>query len=717
MSNSNEFNSVKDIFEDTLKYYNYSETTINELLTDSFINGLLELQKQEPEDNNAISLLRNFSQNQSLASLTELDNELRKELSSEGYISNMLRYINAAWMNVNFEENPTYAKSSIQKDDVDNTKIGISIMAGLLNFLSKTAGTGQKIIASEITVPLEVARRLHKTIQNQYDFIDAGEQSMRNARSGIHDNISTATTTRSPLVVDLDGDGVETTTTEDGTHFDHDNNGFAEKTSWVGKDDGLLVRDINGNGQIDDGTELFGNNSVLSNGQKAANGFEALKDLDSNNDGVFNSSDTAWNQVNVWKDSNQNGKVDEGELLTLEQAEIENIDLNYQNSNAVDTNGNTVGQIGSFDKENGTQGNISDIWFNTDLMDTVDKTNIDIPADIAALPNVTGFGNVHDLHTAMALDTSGELKALVQQYAAETDSEARQQILYNIIYHWTGVQDEPIDGRDPTQVYGKVIDDTRKLEALEEFMGEEYLGTWCWGERDPNPHGKAAPYILRAFDILAEYVNNELLAQTHYKPLLENVKLIWDNTTETWSVDVSGAVAQIQSLYNENVENGIITFREFEKLVKNCGYDNLQAIYEAFRTYGSLTGSDLDAMFAKFGYTYGTDLNDDLTGTAGVDEINGLAGNDSIYGGAGNDTLDGGTKGGTSGGTGGTYEINPALQVLQTLTAANGNNGKTGYSGGVGTVTSASPYENWGSSSEGSAACGGLRLEYIRPKP
>lgn len=69
-------------------------------------------------------------------------------------------------------------------------------------------------------------------------------------------------------------------------------------------------------------------------------------------------------------------------------------------------------------------------------------------------------------------------------------------------------------------------------------------------------------------------------------------------------------------------------------------------------------------------------------------------------------TANGGTKGGTSGGTGGTYEINPALQVLQTLTVANGSNGKTGYSGGVGTVTSASPYENWGSSSEGSAACG-----------
>ena len=75
----------------------------------------------------------------------------------------------------------------------------------------------------------------------------------------------------SPLVIDLDGDGVVETNKEDsGIHFDHDDNGFAEKSGWVGKDDGLLVRDINGNGQIDNGTELFGNNSVLSSGQKAA---------------------------------------------------------------------------------------------------------------------------------------------------------------------------------------------------------------------------------------------------------------------------------------------------------------------------------------------------------------------------------------------------------------------------------------------------------------
>ena len=147
-------------------------------------------------------------------------------------------------------------------------------------------------------------------------------EELWNTTRQIHHNVNTASSTVSPLIVDLDEDGVETTTVENGIHFDHDANGFAEKSAWVGKDDGLLVRDINGNGQIDNGTELFGNNTLLSNGQKATNGFEALKDLDSNGDGVFDNQDTAWNEVKVWKDANANGVIDEGELLTLEQAGI-----------------------------------------------------------------------------------------------------------------------------------------------------------------------------------------------------------------------------------------------------------------------------------------------------------------------------------------------------------------------------------------------------------
>ena len=90
---------------------------------------------------------------------------------------------------------------------------------------------------------------------------------------------------------------------------------------------------INNNGQIDNGTELFGNNSVLSSGEKAANGFEALADLDSNGDNIFNNQDEAWNQVKVWQDHNTNSIVDEGELLTLEQANMYKANTANQNSN------------------------------------------------------------------------------------------------------------------------------------------------------------------------------------------------------------------------------------------------------------------------------------------------------------------------------------------------------------------------------------------------
>jgi len=85
-----------------------------------------------------------------------------------------------------------------------------------------------------------------------------------------------------PLVLDLDGDGITTTSVTNGPWFDHDSNGFVERSGWISPYDGFLVMDRNGNGFIDDGKELFGNETILSNGIKAANGFEALDELDGN---------------------------------------------------------------------------------------------------------------------------------------------------------------------------------------------------------------------------------------------------------------------------------------------------------------------------------------------------------------------------------------------------------------------------------------------------
>ena len=78
-------------------------------------------------------------------------------------------------------------------------------------------------------------------------------------------NPFTSLTIYDPLILDLDGDGIETTTLKDGVYFDHNGDDISFKTSWVDKDDALLVLDKNLNNQIDNGNELFGNFTEISN--------------------------------------------------------------------------------------------------------------------------------------------------------------------------------------------------------------------------------------------------------------------------------------------------------------------------------------------------------------------------------------------------------------------------------------------------------------------
>ena len=67
-----------------------------------------------------------------------------------------------------------------------------------------------------------------------------------------------------PLVLDLDGDRVELIAENNwnGVLFDFNGNGIKTATQWVSSDDGLLVWDRNGNGKIDNGSELFGEDTI-----------------------------------------------------------------------------------------------------------------------------------------------------------------------------------------------------------------------------------------------------------------------------------------------------------------------------------------------------------------------------------------------------------------------------------------------------------------------
>jgi hypothetical protein len=125
---------------------------------------------------------------------------------------------------------------------------------------------------------------------------------------------------KDPLIIDLDGDGIETIGLSDSNaYFDVDGDYFRERTGWVKGDDGFLVLDSNNNGRIDDLSEMFGN--------QFEGGYDELRGYDSNGDGRISIGDLVWSELRIWQDRDGDGETDAGELSSLTQLGIIEISL------------------------------------------------------------------------------------------------------------------------------------------------------------------------------------------------------------------------------------------------------------------------------------------------------------------------------------------------------------------------------------------------------
>ncbi|MBN1866194.1 hypothetical protein JW916_02765 [Candidatus Sumerlaeota bacterium] len=161
-----------------------------------------------------------------------------------------------------------------------------------------------------------------------------------------------------PLVLDLNGDGVNLTGIADGQDFDIDADGRTDRTAFVQGDDAFVALDKNGNGRIDDGSELFGD----QNG--SLNGFEELARYDDNGDGAIDSHDTVYHRLRLLHDANGDGRVEANELSTLSEMGIASIDLRHDGAvqSYDDSHGNTLAERSAYTRVDGSSGLLVDAW-------------------------------------------------------------------------------------------------------------------------------------------------------------------------------------------------------------------------------------------------------------------------------------------------------------------------------------------------------------------
>jgi hypothetical protein len=166
-----------------------------------------------------------------------------------------------------------------------------------------------------------------------------------------------------PVVLDLNGDGIKTLSIEEGVQFDILANGQMTQTGWISPNDGLLVMDRNGDQIINDGSELFGSSTVLSDGSPSPDGFAALGELDSTHDGVINQSDISFAKLRVWVDSNSDGQSTANEIKTLDELGIRQLNLN-PTPNDLRDQGNLLGLTSTFETTDGLTHVSADVWFS-----------------------------------------------------------------------------------------------------------------------------------------------------------------------------------------------------------------------------------------------------------------------------------------------------------------------------------------------------------------
>ena len=464
-----------------------------------------------------------------------------------------------------------------------------------------------------------------------------------------------------PLILDLNADGIKTTSINDSkTFFDLSGDGMKAQSGWVSSEDGLLVYDKNNNGKIDDITELFGN--------EVQSGFSELKELfDANGDNLINDNDTNFSKLQVWQDINSDGISQADELKSLSELGISDISLGSTSTN-IDSSGNTIKATSTF-TQNGEVKQVADVDFIASTMLTNYAKDYSLTSNALILPWLRGYGTVIDSHVLYSIDES---------FADFTKDFISQDI--NSIYDnfdtflkkWTQL--------DSLHEEGNVVRDTLSIDdkvwILENITGQELFKTSienAYVNNTVTSNRYNETYINTHFQSFKARSFNTFVMQSMFKEAF-NGTYFDINQDKVIVTDKDLFINSLSENYNNLNETNLLisTIDEFKQdldlnISDFSSLSNLDSQkYKLLETVLSSESKVVSLFVNSSSGTSGVDIligtsgNDNLTAGNGNDILNGEAGNDNLTAGNGDDILTGGTGDDTLNGSYGsdTYYFN-----------------------------------------------------------
>jgi len=459
---------------------------------------------------------------------------------------------------------------------------GLSFAGGAL----AVAGVG-----AAITLPLAaggIAVAVLGMVANQNAWVvnDVGT-AWHGSTASIYGNVSPTTNTTflssqtasplrvDPLILDLDNDGLETLgiNSNDPILFDHNGNGVKTGTGWVKSDDAflVLVLDRNGNGSIDNGRELFGDSTPLSAGGVAADGFAALAQEDTNGDGKVDSLDARFANLRLWRDFNQDGISQAGELFTLASQNIIALNLAKTANSQLLANGNQIADLGGYVRSDGRTGTLGEVTAHLGDIKLASNPFYSRLTDLIALTE-----QARSLPTAAGSALATQLAA----YAAETTRSGQLARLDDLLKAWADTSSMATTatgafaGVKLTVNFAGVSSGSSawhawldKLSILERFNGQTFLPVPATGTTLGIDFFNTRETLLDAsYAALKASVYGGLLLQTRLKPYLEDIGLTVDENGV--QVDFSAMESRLDAAYQADSPNAFIDRLE---LIKHAG--------------------------------------------------------------------------------------------------------------------------------------------------